>query len=58
MSGGLPRDVDAGYYAKLVGIANESGTKVLLDTSGASLAADEKPYLVKPKLSELGASTA
>ncbi len=59
MSGSLPRGVDAGYYAELVGIATEAGAKVLLDTSGASLdaalAADVKPYLVKPNLSELGA---
>lgn len=58
MSGSLPRGVDAGYYAELVGIATEAGAKVLLDTSGASLdaalAAETKPYLVKPNLSELG----
>lgn len=58
MSGSLPRGVDAGYYAELVGIATEAGAKVLLDTSGASLdaalAAEVKPYLVKPNLSELG----
>ncbi|WP_322150902.1 hexose kinase [Paratractidigestivibacter sp.] len=59
MSGSLPRGVDAGCYARLAQIASEAGAKVLLDTSGASLdaalAAKEKPYLVKPNLSELGA---
>ncbi len=57
ISGSLPRGVDAGYYAKLVRLAHESGAKVLLDTSGASLDAalesDVKPELVKPNLSEI-----
>ena len=57
LSGSLPRGVDAGYYAKLVKIAEEAGAKVLLDTSGASLEAalesDAKPELVKPNLTEI-----
>ena len=57
ISGSLPRGIDAGYYAKLVKIAHEAGAKVLLDTSGASLdaalAADVKPELVKPNLTEI-----
>ena len=57
LSGSLPRGVDAGYYAELVKIAEEAGTKVLLDTSGASLEAalesDAKPELVKPNLTEI-----
>ena len=50
-------DVDAGYYAELVKIAEEAGAKVLLDTSGASLEAalesDAMPELVKPNLTEI-----
>ncbi len=57
ISGSLPRGVDAGYYAELVRIAGEAGAKVLLDTSGASLdaalAAEVKPELVKPNLTEI-----
>ena len=39
ISGSLPRGVEAGYYAKITGIAENAGAKVLLDTSGASLRA-------------------
>ena len=57
ISGSLPRGVDKGYYAELVKLAGEAGTKVLLDTSGASLdaalEADVKPELVKPNLTEI-----
>ena len=57
ISGSLPRGIDAGYYAELVKIATGAGAKVLLDTSGASLdaalAADVKPELVKPNLTEI-----
>ena len=38
-TGSLPRGVEADYYAKITGIAENAGAKVLLDTSGASLEA-------------------
>ena len=54
ISGSLPRGVEADYYAKITGIAENAGAKVLLDTSGASLEAalksEIKPELVKPNL--------
>lgn len=57
ISGSLPRGVEADYYAKITGIAENAGAKVLLDTSGASLEAalksDIKPELVKPNLTEI-----
>ena len=57
ISGSLPRGVEAGYYAKITGIAENAGAKVLLDTSGASLEAalksEIKPELVKPNLTEI-----
>lgn len=59
LSGSLPRGVDAGYYATLVQIARAQGIPVLLDTSGtaldAALAAEVKPTLIKPNLSEVNA---
>lgn len=59
ISGSVPRGVPADVYAQLVGIAREAGAKVLLDTSGATLdavlAAEVKPTLVKPNLSEINA---
>ncbi len=57
ISGSLPRGVEADYYAKITGIAENAGAKVLLDTSGASLEAalksEIKPELVKPNLTEI-----
>ena len=57
ISGSLPRGVEADYYAKITGIAENAGAKVLLDTSGASLEAalksEVKPELVKPNLTEI-----
>lgn len=57
ISGSLPRGVEADYYAKITGIAENAGVKVLLDTSGASLEAalksEVKPELVKPNLTEI-----
>ena len=57
ISGSLPRGVEADYYAKITGIAENAGAKVLLDTSGASLEAalksKIKPELVKPNLTEI-----
>lgn len=57
ISGSLPRGVEVDYYAKITGIAENAGAKVLLDTSGASLEAalksEVKPELVKPNLTEI-----
>ena len=57
ISGSLPRGIEADYYAKITGIAENAGAKVLLDTSGASLEAalksEIKPELVKPNLTEI-----
>ena len=43
ISGSLPRGVEADYYAKITGIAENAGAKVLLDTSGASLELRSSP---------------
>lgn len=57
ISGSLPAGVPAGYYAELVACAARAGVPVLLDTSGAALdaalAADVKPTLIKPNLTEI-----
>lgn len=55
MSGSLPKGMDAKTYAQLIERATAAGCKVLLDTSGASLAAslDSKPYYVKPNEDEI-----
>ncbi|MBM6682629.1 MULTISPECIES: hexose kinase [Collinsella] len=57
ISGSLPKGIDAGYYAEMVKVAAEAGKPVLLDTSGAALdaalAADVKPTLIKPNLTEI-----
>lgn len=57
ISGSLPKGVPADCYAGMVATASAAGVPVLLDTSGASLdaalAADAKPALVKPNLTEI-----
>ncbi|MFR7798621.1 MAG: PfkB family carbohydrate kinase, partial [Collinsella sp.] len=56
ISGSLPRGVEADYYAKITGIAENAGAKVLLDTSGAARGrpkSEIKPELVKPNLTEI-----
>lgn len=57
ISGSLPRGVEAGTYAQMVAACVELGRPVLLDTSGAALdaalAAEVKPTLIKPNLTEI-----
>lgn len=57
ISGSLPKGLDANFYVKLLEIAHEHDTKVLLDTSGealkVSLKSARKPYLIKPNEDEL-----
>ena len=54
-SGSLPPGVPDDFYARLARLAKARGSRVVLDTSGAALAAalDEGVYLVKPSLREL-----
>ncbi|KRL13749.1 hexose kinase [Schleiferilactobacillus perolens] len=58
MSGSLPGGLAPSFYSELVAHAAQKGIKVLLDTSGASLAAavksEHKPFLIKPNDEELG----
>jgi 1-phosphofructokinase family hexose kinase len=53
-SGSLPPGVEAALYAKLVQLAKQRGLRVILDTSGAWLAAGlaAKPDFVKPNREE------
>ena len=53
--GSLPLGVPHDFYARLVRLAHEVGTKVAVDASGAPLAAAcaEGPDLIKPNLDEL-----
>lgn len=57
ISGSLPKGVPADTYAKMVAVVVAAGKPVLLDTSGAALdaalAADTKPTLIKPNLTEI-----
>lgn len=57
ISGSLPQGIDSHFYSKLIEIAYEKESRVLLDTSGetlkASLESEFKPYLIKPNLEEL-----
>lgn len=54
LSGSLPRNVPADFYAKLIRIGRENGCRVFLDTSGEPLrqALRAKPDLVKPNQHE------
>lgn len=57
ISGSLPKGVPTDCYAGMVRTAVEAGKPVLLDTSGAALdaalAAEVKPTLIKPNLTEI-----
>ncbi|HHS14346.1 MAG TPA: 1-phosphofructokinase family hexose kinase [bacterium] len=54
VSGSLPEDVPAGFYAKAVRTGKENGVKVIVDTSGEALkqALDEGVYMIKPNIRE------
>ncbi len=54
-SGSLPADVPDDFYADVASIAKRAGARVVLDTSGAALAAALKAgvHIVKPNLGEL-----
>lgn len=54
-SGSLPNGIELDFYAKLIEISQEMGSKFLLDTSGVPFAQAlaAKPYLIKPNISEL-----
>jgi 6-phosphofructokinase 2 len=53
-SGSLPPGAPVDFYARAAAIASGAGAKFVLDTSGEPLRAGlrERPYLVKPSLSE------
>lgn len=57
ISGSMPKGLDADFYSKLLKIAQQNKTPVLLDTSGKSLKQslenEHKPFLVKPNSKEL-----
>ncbi|CAM3228955.1 hexose kinase [Filibacter tadaridae] len=57
LSGSLPKGLPADYYVKLVEIANQYDTPILLDSNGASLTtiieSEHKPLLIKPNEEEL-----
>ncbi len=57
ISGSLPPDVPADFYASLIKTAHAAGSKVYLDTSGEALRAglEAKPDFVKPNRKELEA---
>jgi 6-phosphofructokinase 2 len=56
-SGSLPPGVPEDFYAQLARIVRESGGRLILDTSGSSLApaVREGVFMVKPSLRELRA---
>jgi 6-phosphofructokinase 2 len=55
MSGSLPPGVPEDFYARVVRMMQGSGTRLVLDSSGAALAAglQQGVYLIKPNLREL-----
>jgi len=55
LSGSLPPGVPVDFYAQLVQLMRERGSRIVLDASGPALAAALKAgvYLVKPSLREL-----
>lgn len=59
ISGSLPGGLPTEFYAQMVAIGHAAGVPVFLDASGAALEAalkaPEKPDLIKPNDSELGA---
>ncbi|WP_281165740.1 hexose kinase [Liquorilactobacillus sicerae] len=59
ISGSLPQGLSPDFYTELIKLATQKNVAILLDTSGASLAAavksDSLPLLIKPNAAELGA---
>ncbi len=55
LSGSVPPGVDDCIYARLISMANKSGTQAVLDSSGAPLqdAIEAKPWMVKPNRYEM-----
>lgn len=56
VSGSLPKGLATDFYIKLIEIAHQHYTPILLDTSGTTLtttlSSDMKPYLIKPNDTE------
>lgn len=52
-SGSLPPGVADDFYTRVGEVARDSGAKLILDTSGAALAATSGVFAVKPNLGEL-----
>ncbi len=59
ISGSLPSGVPINFYGELITICKELNKRVILDTSGKTLATNLKfmPYMIKPNNSELEAIT-
>ncbi|WP_299744433.1 1-phosphofructokinase [uncultured Rossellomorea sp.] len=57
VSGSLPEGIPNDFYKGLSNIANQSGVRMLLDTSGPALfeSMDGKPFLIKPNKEEFNA---
>lgn len=57
ISGSLPRGLETDFYSKILKVAHDHDSIVLLDSSGEalrrSLESDHKPYLIKPNQEEL-----
>ncbi len=58
-SGSLPRGFGEDFFARIVESANRRGIRCAVDTSGTALrhAVAQRPYLIKPNLSELAELT-
>lgn len=56
VSGSLPPDVPADYYARVARLGNKMGSRVIVDTKGEPfrLALDEGLFMIKPNITELG----
>lgn len=54
-SGGLPKGLDTGTYARLIEQANKYSIRTILDSSGEvlELGIKARPYMIKPNLREL-----
>ncbi len=54
-SGSLPRGLDSSFYCQLMELAKQSGVRLIVDTSGATLAdvIAKKPFMIKPNADEL-----
>jgi 1-phosphofructokinase family hexose kinase len=57
MSGSLPGGIGNSFHAEMIGIAKSANCRVMLDTSGAALAAalGSAPHLIKPNRQEVSA---